>query len=55
MEINKDTIVKSICGIESNITLEDLSKHLHSLTNPEEDEWCSMTYEEIQKYPVSGY
>jgi hypothetical protein len=28
MEINKDSIVLSICGIDSNITLENLSKHL---------------------------
>ena len=28
MEITKDSIVSSICGIDSKITLEDLSKHL---------------------------
>lgn len=28
MEINKDSIVSSVCGIDSKITLEDLSKHL---------------------------
>ena len=27
MEINKDSIVSSICDIDSNITVEDLSKH----------------------------
>ena len=29
MEINKDSIVTSVCGIDSNITLEELSKHLN--------------------------
>ena len=28
MNITKDSIVSSICGIDSKITLEDLSKHL---------------------------
>tara|TARA_B100000242_G_scaffold7020_1_gene4525 strand:+ start:1238 stop:1735 length:498 start_codon:yes stop_codon:yes gene_type:complete len=28
MEINKNTIISSICGISSNITIENFSKHL---------------------------
>ena len=28
MKLNKDSIVSSVCGIDSNITLQDLSKHL---------------------------
>jgi len=54
--IGNDCTIKEWKEDESLVKIsEDLSKHLHSLTNPEEDEWCSMTYEEIQKYPVSGY
>lgn len=29
MDIKKDSIILSICGIESNITVEDFSKHLN--------------------------
>lgn len=32
-----------------------LNKYFHSLTNPEEDEWESMSFDDIQKQPKSGY
>jgi len=34
---------------------EKLKQHFHSLTNPEESEWESATFEEIQKRPLSAY
>ena len=34
---------------------ENLKKHFHNLTNPEDDELTSATFEEIQKRPLSAY
>lgn len=34
---------------------EQLKKYFHSLTNPEEDEWESVSYEQNQNLPVSAY
>lgn len=34
---------------------EELRKYFHSLTNPEEGEWESMSYEKNQMLPTSAY
>lgn len=34
---------------------EQLKQYYFSLTNPEDDEWAGMTYEENQAMPISGY
>ena len=34
---------------------ERLKKHYHSLTNPEDSEWESQTYEQNQRMVVSGF
>ena len=34
---------------------EELKKYFHHLTNPDDQEWESMTYDENQKLPESGY
>lgn len=34
---------------------EELKRYYHSLTNPDEDEWESMTYEQNQSMPKSAY
>ena len=34
---------------------EELGTYFHSLTNHEDDEWESATFEETQKRPVSAY
>jgi len=34
---------------------ENLRKHFHSLTNPDEGEWESVSYENNQKLSVSAY
>lgn len=34
---------------------ENLKKHFHNLTNPEDDEWASATFEEVQGRPLRAY
>lgn len=34
---------------------EQLKKYMHNLTNHEDDEWESATFEENQRRPTSGY
>ena len=34
---------------------QELKKHFHTLTNPENDEWASATFDEIQARPSRGY
>jgi hypothetical protein len=34
---------------------EQLKRYYHSLTNPDEDEWESVSYEQNQNMPVSAY
>ena len=34
---------------------EELKKHFHKLTNPENDEWVSATFDEVQKRPLRAY
>jgi hypothetical protein len=34
---------------------EQLKMHFHELTNPDEDEWEHVTYEQNQKLPESAY
>ena len=34
---------------------KELKKHFHTLTNPENDEWASATFDEIQARPSRGY
>jgi len=55
-------------GIANDCTIEDwsndkklvqiaeqLRRYMHSLTNPEDQEWESMTFEQNQNLPVSAY
>lgn len=41
--------------IKLDAIAEDLKKYYHSLTNPEEGEWESVSYEKNQKMSVSAY
>ena len=34
---------------------EELKRHFHNLTNPEDDEWASATFDEIQGRPLRAY
>ena len=34
---------------------EQLMRYFHSLTNPDEEEWESVSFEQNQNMPVSGY
>jgi hypothetical protein len=34
---------------------EELKRYFHSLTNPEEEEWESVSYEQNQNLPTSAY
>tara|TARA_R110001592_G_scaffold67_9_gene463 strand:- start:28 stop:333 length:306 start_codon:yes stop_codon:yes gene_type:complete len=34
---------------------EELKRHFHNLTNHEDDEWASATFDEIQARPSRGY
>jgi len=34
---------------------EKLAEYFHSLTNPDEDEWESMSFEQVQNMPRSAY
>lgn len=34
---------------------EELKKYFHELTNPDEEEWESVTYEQNQNMPASAY
>lgn len=34
---------------------EKLAEYFHSLTNPDEDEWESVTFEQNQNLPLSAY
>lgn len=56
-----DTFTKSHSFIEESLVKdveiigEELKKYFHSLTNHDNDEWESMSYEQNQKMPVSAY
>ena len=46
------------CWREDSKLLEvsqELKRHFHKLTNPENDEWASATFDEIQARPSRGY
>ena len=34
---------------------EELKRHFHNLTNPEDDEWAGATFADVQKRPLSAY
>jgi hypothetical protein len=34
---------------------QELAQYFHSLTNPSEDEWESLSYEQNQSLPISAY
>jgi hypothetical protein len=54
--INSDCTFKDWQGDDKlNEVSEELKKYFHSLTNPEEGEWESMSYEKNQMLPTSAY
>jgi hypothetical protein len=50
---NKPCTEKQVAKLER--IAERLKKHYHTLTNPEDSEWESQTYEQNQSMAVSGY
>jgi len=51
----KHKIVELSLAQELDEIGEQLKQYYHSLTNPDEDEWESVSYEQNQNMPVSGY
>ncbi len=51
----KHKIVELSLATELDEIAEQLKQYYFSLTNPDEEEWESLTYEQNQKMPISGY
>ena len=51
----KHKIVELSLSKELDAIGEQLMRYFHSLTNPDEDEWESVSFEQNQNMPVSGY
>ena len=50
---NKEITSKKQLKLEK--IAEELKRYFHSLTNPEEGEWESLSYEQNQNLPTSAY
>lgn len=51
---NSPFVEESVCK-ELDAIAEQLKRHYHSLTNPEEDAWESVSYEQNQSLSASAY